>query len=175
MEGEFLEPQEILNLIKNRRSQRKFTTQKVDDNLVQIVLEAGSWAPSGMNNQPWRFIVVRDQVLKNSLAKYTYYSSVLQNAPILILVFIHKPSMYDKVKDYQSIGACLQNMLIMAYAQGLGTVWIGEIVKNDIRVREVLKLHYELKLMAVIALGWPIVDNKLGERKSLDELILVSL
>ncbi|MBU4341978.1 MAG: nitroreductase family protein, partial [Candidatus Altiarchaeota archaeon] len=51
---------EILDIIKNRRSVREFLDKEVDDSLIEKILEAGRWAPSGLNNQPWRFVIVRD-------------------------------------------------------------------------------------------------------------------
>lgn len=170
-----MDPQDALNLIKSRRSRRKFTAREVDDSLVQAVLEAGRWAPSGQNNQPWRFVVVRDPEVKARLAAFTHYGKIITSAPVVIPVFIHLPSMYNETKDHQSLGACLQNMLLMAEAQGLGAVWLGEILKNAQGVREALGLGPELGLMAVVALGWPAAGNEQSQRKPLEELVLARL
>jgi nitroreductase len=170
-----LEPQEVLDLIKSRRSRRKFAAREVDQSLVEAVLEAGRWAPSGQNNQPWRFVVVRDEGVKARLAGFTHYGKIIENAPVVIPVFIHLPSMYNETKDHQSMGACLQNMLLAAEALGLGAVWLGEILKNAEGVREALGLGSELALMAVVAMGWPAAGNEQSQRKPLDELVLARL
>lgn len=167
-----MEPQAVLELIKSRRSRRKFTARPVDQALVEDILEAGRWAPSGMNNQPWRFVVVREPVLKARLAGLTRYGAIIDGAPVVIPVFIHKPSMYNETKDHQSVGACLQNMLLMAESQGLGAVWLGEILNNAEGVREALGLSPELALMAVVAIGWPAAGNEQSRRKPLDDLVL---
>jgi nitroreductase len=161
-----------MELIRSRRSVRSFADRPVDDALVDQVLEAARWAPSGLNNQPWRFLVVREADLKSRLAAHTRYRKVVEGAPVVIPVFIHKPTMYNEVKDHQSMGACLQNLLLMAHALGLGAVWLGEILKNADPVRRELGLGEELELMAVAALGWPAGPAGEGVRRPLAELML---
>lgn len=162
----------MLELIKTRRSVRRYSGRKVDDEAISAILEAGRWAPSGLNNQPWRFALVRDDAHKQAIAKQTRYHQVIKGADVLIAVFIHTPSMYHEVKDHQSIGACLQNMLLMAHGLGLGAVWLGEILKNADQVRDILGLGNELELMAVLALGWPEGAKTSSTRKPLADLIL---
>lgn len=170
-----LQPEDFLALLKSRRSVRAYADRPVADELVENILEAGRWAPSGLNNQPWRFVVVRDPRVKESLSQLTRYAKVVRSAPVLIPVFIHKPSMYHETKDHQSMGACLMNMLMMAHAQGLGAVWLGEILGQAEAVRQVLGLDGQFALMAVIALGWPAGGLAAGQRKSLGELVLERL
>ncbi|MFH1034256.1 MAG: nitroreductase [Pseudomonadota bacterium] len=163
---------QLLELIKSRRSVRKFTDQPVEQALIDDILEAGRWAPSGTNNQAWRFMVVRDPALKEQIAGCSKYAPVIKGAAVLIPVFIHKPSMYHQAKDHQAIGACLQNMLLMIHGLGLGAVWLGEILAQAEQVRQILKLGPELELMAVVALGWPAASNQKSQRKPLAELML---
>lgn len=170
-----MDAQQVLDLIKSRRSVRKFSDRPVDPEMVEQILEAGRWAPSGTNNQAWRFVVVRDAAVKAAIAECTRYTPVVNQASVLIPVFIHKPSMYHEAKDHQAIGACLQNMVLMIHALGLGAVWLGEILKNADRVREICGLGTDLELMAVVALGWPGATNQKSERKPLDELVLARL
>jgi nitroreductase len=167
-----LDSKQVMDLILTRRSVRKYSDRPVEDELVDQILEAGRWAPSGLNNQPWRFVVVREPGLKSRIAGFTNYSKIIEAAPVVIPVFIHKPSMYSEVKDYQSMGACLENMLLMAHGLGLGAVWLGEILKNADGVRETMDISEDFDLMAVVALGWPHSGKEKGSRKSMDELIL---
>ena len=169
-----MKAEQVLELIKTRRSVRKFSDRPVDDELVDMILEAGRWAPSGTNNQPWRFVVVRDPGLKQRVAELTKYRRVIEGAALIIPVFIHKPSMYSEVKDRQSLGACLQNMLLMAHGLGLGAVWLGEILNRAEDVRGVLGLGEDYELMAVTALGWPGGPAASSGRKPIGELILAS-
>ncbi len=164
-----------MELIRTRRSVRKFSGQPVDDAAVEAILDAGRWAPSGMNNQPWRFAVVRGQEAKQRVAEQTKYSKMVMNADVLIPVFIHKPSMYNDTKDHQAMGGCLQNMLLMAHAQGLGALWLGEILKNADAVRQALEMPEELELMAVVLVGHPALQPPAPARFDLDDLVVARL
>ncbi len=144
----------------------------VEDELVIEIIRAGMWAPSGLNNQPWRFAIVKGDELKARFEPLTRYSTVIRSARILLPVFIDRESMYHPVKDYQAMGACLQNMLIAAHSMGLGAVWLGEILKSDQEIRKLLGLGDNLELMAVIALGYPARRDQKSRRKDMEELVV---
>lgn len=163
---------DVLDLIKNRRSVREFNPVEVSEEAVKKILEAGRWAPSGLNNQPWRFSIVRDPVLKESLSKLTHYGEIIRCAPVCIAVFLDNGASYDRTKDVLSVGACIQNMLLAANSLNLGAVWLGEILKNKEKVAEVLRAPADCELMAVVALGHPVEKERSSERKSLDDLLL---
>ena len=135
-------------------------------------LRAASWAPSGLNNQPWRFALVWDAAMKEKLAGMTRYSSILRGAAVLVLVFLDREGSYDYVKDCQAVGACIQNLLLTVHEQELGAVWIGEILKNKEKVRNTMDLPDRLELMAVVAIGHPAHRNQTSHRRPLEELIV---
>lgn len=162
---------DTIEAIKSRRSIRVFTDENVSEELVTQILEAGRWAPSGLNNQAWRFIIVRNPDTKIELSKLTNYCPTIKIASLLIVVFLDKDHVYNYLKDVQSIGACIQNMLLAIHSIGLGGVWLGEILKNKEIVNKVLEAPDSFELMGVIALGHP-VNKKFGsERKELDQLV----
>ncbi len=162
---------ETLEAIKSRRSVREFTQESVSDEAIGEILDAGRWAPSGLNNQAWRFIVVRNMHTKVELSKLTNYGHIINNAPVLIVVFLDKDNMYHYTKDVQSIGACIQNMLLAIHSMGIGAVWLGEILKNKELVNKSLEAPESYELMGVVALGHPVENERTSERKSLDELV----
>ncbi|MBT8764342.1 nitroreductase family protein [Desulfohalobiaceae bacterium Ax17] len=163
---------DIFDAIFNRRSIRKFTEQDVDREKIIKILDAGRWAPSGLNNQPWRFLVVKDEQRKAKLAECTRYGHIVRQANTLIVVFLAKDAMYNATKDYQGAGACIQNMLLAAHGLGLGAVWLGEILNQETQVHEVLNTDPEqLELMAVIAMGYPAQEGS-SSRKDLSQLLL---
>ena len=162
----------IIDIIKSRRSIRKFTSEPVSEELVETILEAGSWAPSGLNNQPWRFAVIRDAGLRQAISELTHYSKVVMTAQVLIAVFLDTEKSYHREKDIQAVGACLQNMLLEAHSLGLGTVWLGEIIRSNEQIKAILGLTSELDLMAVVALGHPDERPKSVKRKPLADLIV---
>jgi nitroreductase len=161
---------DMLDIIKARRSVRRYLDRPVAGDLVDKILEAGRWAPSGLNNQPWRFAVVTDDAIKEEISKLTRYSSIVRHAKVLIPVFLDNADSYHRTKDAQAVGACLQNMLLEAHALGLGAVWLGEIIKSDKEIRGILGLGDDLELMAVLAVGYPDEKPKSGNRKELKEL-----
>ncbi len=149
------EDNSVIDAIRARRSVRQFRDEPVSDEIVNQIIEAGLWAPSGINNQPWKFAVIRDPDLKDALSAMTRYASIIQGAPVCIAVFLDHRRVYDRTKDVQSAGACLQNMLLAIHSMGLGGVWLGEILKNKEKVAERLGAGEALELMAVVALGYP--------------------
>ncbi len=165
----------ILEKIISRRSIRKFDQEKpVPPALVREILEAGRFAPSGLNNQPWRFAIVRRRELKEKLAALTRYHQIVRQAPVLIVVLLDLESLYHREKDIQSVGACLENMLLTAHGLGLGAVWLGEILNKGREAVAVLQLPERYELMAVVAIGYPEpgYEPKPARRRALEELIL---
>jgi len=163
---------DIIEIIRSRRSVRKFTSEPVSEELIVKILEAGRWAPSGLNNQPWRFAVITDSGLRKEISGLTHYSKIVLGAQVLIAVFLDIEKSYHREKDIQATGACLQNMLLEIHALGLGAVWLGEIIKSSEQLRRLFGLGKELDLMAVVALGYPDEKPKSVIRKTLDELVV---
>lgn len=163
----------VLNALFERRSIRKYTEQPVSREDLTIILEAGRWAPSGLNNQPWKFLVIKDEDQRTeALAELTKYGHVVRAAKVLICLFLDKDKMYNEMKDHQAVGGCIQNMMLAAHSLGLGTVWLGEIINQQDQVLEALNIDKnKYELQAVIALGHP--DQKgSSSRKELSELML---
>lgn len=163
---------DILETIKTRRSIRKFENVPVSEELLEKILEAGRWAPSGLNNQPWRFAVIRDRAIRGMFSQLTHYSRIISGSQVLIAVFLDTAVSYDRTKDVQAIGACIQNILLEAHSLGLGAVWLGEILKSREQISEILGLGKELELMAVVAMGYPAESPKSSRRKELKNLII---
>ncbi len=145
----------VIEAIRNRRSIRQFKAEPVSDESVDQIIEAGLWAPSGKNNQPWKFAVLRDSNGKRSLASMTHYDRIVRDAAVCIAVFLDHSRTYDRTKDIQSAGACIQNMLLAIHSMGLGGVWLGEILKSKEKVSELVAAEKSLELMAVVAVGVP--------------------
>ncbi len=89
----------VLAAILGRRSVREFSAEPVAEAEVEEVLRAGSWAPSGLNNQPWRFAVVREAALKERVAAQTRYSGVIEGAPVIVCVFLDQEVGYHATKN----------------------------------------------------------------------------
>jgi nitroreductase len=163
---------ELFDAIYTRRSVRQFTEEPVRREHLMEIMKAGTWAPSGLNNQPWRFAAVVDTELKSDIARQTKYAQIVEGAAALIAVFVDRVEMYHEVKDHQAMGACIQNMLLAAHGLGIGAVWLGEILKNAGAVRSILGLPERLELMAVVALGHPVKKKRTSSRRPLSEVIV---
>jgi nitroreductase len=171
VKGVFLIMSSILNIIKTRRSVREFTDQEVSEDQLQTILEAARWAPSGLNNQPWRFVIIKDKICIETIGEFTKYTRIIAGANLIIVVLLDTRVMYDRIKDIQAIGACIQNMLLVIQELGLGACWIGEILNRKDEVIHYLELPDTFELMAVIAIGYPVDKKRVSTRKEINELV----
>jgi nitroreductase len=163
----------VIEAIRTRRSIRQFTKEAVSEEVLNQILESGLWAPSGKNNQPWKFAVIQDTVLKESLAALTHSRSIILGAPVCVAVFLDHSRVYHRTKDVQAVGACIQNMLLAVHSLGLGGVWLGEILKNKEKAGELLGANQELELMTVVAFGHPAKKASGGERDPLKKKVFL--
>lgn len=162
-----------LQLLLTRRSIRSFDKRPVARETLDQLLEAARWAPSGLNNQPWRFVTVQTADMRERLAQCTKYGRILRQAPAAVAVFLDTSSLYHREKDIQGIGAAVQNLLLAAHALGLGACWLGEILNRRAEVEAALQTPPELELMAVVAVGHPDPDARAPhpDRLPLERLI----
>ena len=114
---------DVLEAIRHRRSIRKYKDTPVEEDKVNTILEAGQWAPSASNKQPWHLIVVRDNTLRKKLADIHAYGRFMAESPVVIIV-LGNPSRHEKYHLADPHNA-VQNMLLAAYSLGLGTCWMG--------------------------------------------------
>ena len=165
----------LLKLIKSRRSIRNFIYKKIDNETIGAILECGRWAPSGRNSQPWKVSIVSHPTVKRLIAEQSKYGPIIESAFLNLVVFLDLERAYDRTKDILAMGAFIQNILLAVHAKGLGAVWIGEILKNKEKVTEIFKLSPEkFELMGVLTVG--LIDEALEkkeerERRPLEEFI----
>lgn len=150
---------------------RSFLDKDIPRLQIRRILDAGRWAPSGLNNQPWRFLVIKDKTLKTQISNLTECSYIIKRANCAVLVFLDKNSSYDKIKDIQAVGACIQNMLLSASESGICSCWIGQVLNQKSKVNKLLNINSRYELMAAIALGYSNKKSK-SKRICLDKLIL---
>jgi len=156
--------------IRSRRSIRKYTSQIPKDADIQKILNAAIWAPSGLNNQPWKFKILKNNE-KDKLSEFTHYGNIIKAAPVVIGVFLDKEASYNREKDILAIGASIENMLLQAEALGLATCWLGEILNKREDVEGFLKVKLSYEFMAAISLGYPDEEVK-SSRKPLKSFLL---
>lgn len=163
---------ETIEAIKARRSIRRFTEEAVSGDELDRLIEAARWAPSGLNNQPWRFMKITGRAMMTELSELTKYRGLVAGAPALIAVFLDSDDVYDRTKDLQSVGAAIQNMLLAALDIGLGTCWLGEILNRREEAEEVLGAGPNLELMALVAVGHPASRERSGVRHPAERMVI---
>jgi len=170
----------ISEAIKNRRSIRNYKDSKIERKVLEDILYYGTLAPSGHNRQPWHFIVIEDQSIKESIADFILKNhpvvgqrtaNVIRQVPALIVVYdrLEYDNTFNTLFDIQSIGASIQNICLKAQDYDLGTLWIGFICSAEESVNKLLNINN--KLIGAIAIGYPNEFPDARPRLDLSELI----
>lgn len=151
---------EILEVIKKRRSVRRFKNTPVTRETVARLLEAARWAPTAGNVQPWYFYVVYNPELKVGLAAAALGQGFLAEAPVCIVICADPESaarIYGErgrsLYCLQDTAAAAENIILAATAEGLGTCWVGAF--DEERVRAVLGIPRHLRPVIMIPVGYP--------------------
>ncbi|HEY5540453.1 MAG TPA: nitroreductase family protein [Coriobacteriia bacterium] len=148
---------DALTALMTRRSTRQFADKPVTAEQLETLLRAAMAAPSAGNQQPWRFVVVRDEATRARLAVATPYSSPVGRAPVGIVVLAD--TRHNKHPGYwvQDCSAAVENLLLAAHAIGLGGVWIGVHPTEDreAAVREIVEAPEGFAALCMIAIGHP--------------------
>ncbi len=164
---------DALECIKTRRSVRGYVDRLIDESIIHQILEAGLNAPSGKNGQPWKFKVVTDKNLISGISDLSIYGSWMKTAPLFIAVFLDHLCSYDRMKDIQSCGAVMQNMMLAANALGVGSCWIGEILAKSEEIKHVLQINNaDLELMGIVVFGYEKGRTINSGRKNMESFLL---
>jgi nitroreductase len=178
---------EFKDLVKVRRSCRAFESTIVSDDQVTAILEAGQWAPSPLNLQPWEFIVITDPAVKTKIRESAedarqqvvdgggpgwagkYAMTFIEDAPVLIVVVCNPAkgglgSFFNQnLGAMQAASACVQNMMMAAADMGLGTVWFTFFDPDSLS--GVLNIPENLEIAGVIPIGSPSGASETPPRK----------
>jgi nitroreductase len=169
---------EVLKAIRGRRSVIRFTEQAVTDDELSAILEAGRWAPSYINSQPWEFLVVRDAKTRGRLGEILRRITVawqgFAGAPASIVV------MADPARDPRHLAedgaAAAQNMCLAAHSLGLATFWAGLHAVPETKgsaesdLKAVLGIPPGMQLVAVLPVGHPAYEATTS-RRPLSEIV----
>ena len=149
---------EIIKTILTRASIRNYTDEEIPRKDLELIVKAGMAAPSAMNIQPWRIVVVTEREILDSLADKLAYAKMLRKAGAAIVV-CGEIGLNIIAKKYwdQDCSALSQNILLAVHSLGYGAVWTGVYPdKNKEKgVREVLGIPDKIHALNVIAIGVP--------------------
>jgi nitroreductase len=165
----------VLKAIKERRSVRHYKPDPLPKELIEKIIDAGNWSPSAGNLQPWRFVVIENENLRQRLSKvaipkwknvietlkdneperYEIYSKnldrkdpVYYSAPVII--FVIGPSITN-------CALVCENMMLAAHSLGLGSCYVGwgTLILFDPEIIEILDLKKEENILGPIVIGYP--------------------
>ena len=195
-----LEADPVLKAIKERRSVRRFQERDVEESKIELMLKAATWAPSANNDQPWKFVVVRDKETKEKvlnafldrmkdyfeehglpLERIRPFWAGIWAAPVHIFAFcdtsvVEIEEGWEKIEmlwSAQGVSAACQNMLLAAHALGLGAVWAGGSVAVEDEIKSMLGVPEGIKLMTVIAVGYPADEPLPPVRRPLSDVMFL--
>lgn len=180
---------ELYKAIKERRSIRRFQPTPVPQELIKKILEFAMWAPSGMNQQNWYFVVVTGEKLqelkkicKQAFDRYTEktlslvfkdnpkvieytrrFFYTLGDAPVVICAY-RIQTLEGDLTDIQSVAAAIQNLLLAAHTEGLGTCWMTGPTHLEDEINKLFGIK-DKKLQALITIGYPLFTPRAPERK----------
>lgn len=162
----------FLDLVRKRRSIRRYTERPVEPEKLDILIEAALRSPSSIGRNPWEFIVVKDPALLEQLSRSKQNgSSFLRHAPAGIVVCAD-PAKSDVWVEDASVASTL--ILLAAESIGLGGCWIQIRERNhstsktsEAYVREILAIPERLRVEAIMAFGYPAVPMEPHPREEL--------
>ena len=163
---------DFLELVNSRYAVRSFQPGSVEQDKLDRILEAVRLAPSGSNEQPWRFVVVRDAEIRRQLVPACFDQQVLAQAPVVIAGVGLTPDRVmhcDIPGDPVDLAIAMEHLALAAAAEGLGTCWIGAFHQDQ--VREGLGIPEWAKVVEVMTLGHPADAPQPKNRKPISEIV----
>jgi len=161
----------LLDVIKKRRSVRRFDGAAIPKEAMEQILEAGRWAPSGANAQPWRFIVVAEKENLKYIAECCYYkvfkSRHVGEASAAVVICADP----DAGSQTYTLDAAIAgtNMTLMATSLGIGSCWIGAFEQETLKKK--MRIPENFKIIALIALGYEVGKASVPPRLPLSSIV----
>lgn len=168
---------DLLHIIKARRSVRRFQQAPFAEELLNQVLEAGQYAPSAGNVQPWRFFVVRNGEKLQQLADAALGQTWILSAPLVIVVcadLARSQTSYGRrgseLYALQDSAAAIQNMLLTVTSVGLAACWVGAF-REELAARVVGVDGKNMRPVALIPIGYAAEPAAAPQKRPLEEIV----
>ena len=160
----------LVDVILSRRSIRCYEQKEIPKDVLDKIFEAGRQAPSAANRQPWHFIVVTDYEIKKELSK-GLVNRHIKNSAFTVVGCAYIGLWHIGTRKWSIVGTsiALQNMVIAAWAMGVGSCWIGDFREN--KVKQLLNIPDKWKVVALISFGYPAEKPEAKKRKRIGEIV----
>jgi nitroreductase len=153
--------------LTTRRSCRRFAARPVPHDVIEKVVNAGRLACTARNDQPWEFVVVTEKGTRREVAAMTDHGPFIADAPVCVAVLAKDTKYY-----LEDGSAAAQNILVAAHALGLGGCWVaGDKKPYAPKVAAHLGAPADVRLVALLALGWPEGPLPSPSKRPLQEMI----
>ena len=159
----------LVDIVLSRRSIRRYEKKEIPKDVLNQILEAGRQAPSAANRQPLHFIVVTDENIKIQFSK-GLFNRFIKDAPLAIVGCANTGDfMTGKKWAVVDTTIALQNMVIAAWAIGIGSCWIGDFKEG--KVKQTLQIPDKWKVVALVSFGYPAEKPKPRKKKPLTKIV----
>ena len=162
---------DVFTAIEQRRSIRKYSDRPIEEEKLHKVLEAARLSPSAKNLQEWKFIVVRDDKIREELTG-AIGQPFVGGAPIILVCCGTEPNSIMKGGQPRytiDLSIATAYMILKAYEEGLGTCWLGSY--DERAVKKVLEVPDEVRVVSITPLGYPDESPAPRPRKPIDEIV----
>ena len=157
----------LVDVVLSRRSIRRYEQKEIPKDALDKILDAGRQAPSAANRQPWHFIVVTDPEIKKELSK-GLFNRFIKDTPVTLIGCAHKDLIAGKWSIISTTIA-LHNMVVAAWAMGIGSCWVGDF--NEEKIKKLLNIPESWNIVALISLGYPAEKPQPRKKKSIEEIV----
>ncbi len=157
---------ETIEAIMTRRSIRKYTDNRVPQEVVEQLLRAGMFAPSAANEQPWHFVVITDRKTLAQVPAFHSHAHMLKEAALAILVCDDSGLELVKGRGILDCSAATQNILLAAHDLGLGAVWVGifPVEERMNGMRKLLNMPTRVVPISLVSIGYPDERPRMEDR-----------
>lgn len=173
----------MIKAIKERRRIRKYKDKVVEKEKIEEIIESGRISPSGSNTQPWHFIVIESEEMRNKVSYVCHNQKWMKQAPVFVVcvadirsripdgeISINEQSSENEVKlIIRDTSLAIENMMLQAVELGLGTCCVAWFTQEEIR--PVLNIPDDKYVVAVITIGYGDETPKMRPRKKVDEIL----
>jgi len=154
--------------ILSRRSIRKFKNKPVSEEVLNNILEAGRRAPSATNKQPWHFVIARDQKAKEACS-FGGFNRFTSDASFVVVGLYKQSEVMIEKLSLMDVTIALQNMVVAAWVQGVGSCWMGAF--DERKLKDTLNLPADSRIVGAVAFGIPDENPSQPAKKPVNEIV----